>query len=114
MPINNQTYNPLMTLTVVAGEALPANRFVDYSGNLCSAAKAALGTTEIAWNNGDTASIITLGIAIVETADDFYKGDVVCTGANGKAATQSGSDPVVGRALDDASSGNYLRVLLTH
>lgn len=114
MPINNLTYNPLLTITVVAGEALPANRFVDYSGNLCSAAEAALGATEIAWNDGDTASIIAQGIAIIKTADDFYKGDVVCTGTGGTAVAQSGSDPVVGRALDDASSGDYLRVLLTH
>lgn len=114
MPINNLTYNPLLTITVSAGEALPANRFVDYSGNLCSAAEAALGATEIAWNSGDTASIIAQGIAIIETADDFYKGDEVCTGTGGKAVAQSGSDPVAGRALDDASSGDYLCVLLTH
>ncbi len=114
MPINNLTYNPLLTMTVVAGEDLPANRFVDYSGNLCSTTEAALGASEIAWNDGDTASIIVQGIAIIETADDFYKGDAVCTGTDGKAVTQSGSNPVVGRALDDATTGDYFRVLLTH
>lgn len=114
MPINNLTYNPLLTITIKAGEALPANRFVDYSGNLCSADEAALGATEIAWNDGDVASIIAQGIAIIESADDFYKGDVICTGASGKAVGQTGTNPVVGRALDDATTGDYLRVLLTH
>ena len=114
MPINNLTYDPLLTVTIKAGEDLPTNRFVDYTGNLCSAAEAALGATEIAWNDGDTASIIVQGIAIVETADDLYAGDPVCTGTGGKAIGQSGTNPVVGRALDDAASGDYLRVLLTH
>lgn len=114
MPINNLTYDPLMTITIKAGEALPANRFVDYTGNLCSASEAALGASEIAWNDGDIASIIVQGIAIIESADDLYVGNAVCTGTSGKAVSQSGSNPVVGRALDDASSGGYLRVLLTH
>ncbi|MFA7327516.1 MAG: capsid cement protein [Candidatus Kapaibacterium sp.] len=114
MPINNLTYNPLLTVTIKAGEALPANRFVDYSGNLCSAAEAALGVSEIAWNDGDTASIIAQGIAIVESADDLYVGDAVCTGTGGTAVSLSGTNPIVGRALDDAGSGDYLRVLLTH
>lgn len=114
MPINNLTYNPLLTITIKAGEDLPANRFVDFSGNLCSADEAALGATEIAWNDDDTASIIVQGIAIVESADDFFKGNEVCTGASGKAVGQSGTNPVAGIALDDATSGDYLRVLLTH
>jgi hypothetical protein len=69
---------------------------------------------KIGWKKGEAASIIAQGIAIVETADDLYAGDPVCTGTGGKAIGQSGTNPVVGRALDDAASGDYLRVLLTH
>jgi hypothetical protein len=114
MPVNNLTYNPLMTISIKAAASLPANRFVDFDGNLCSAAEAALGATEIGWNSGDTASLIVHGIAIVEAADSFFAGDDVCCGADGKAVTQSASNPVVGKALGTASTGGYLQVLLVH
>lgn len=114
MPINNLTYNPLMTLTVTAGEDLPANRFIDFDGNLCSANEQALGASEIAWNDGDVASVIVQGIAIIESAAELYAGDDICTAAGGKAVGQTGSNPVVGKAIDDCVSGDYLRVLLTH
>jgi len=114
MPINNLTYNPLMTLTVKASEGLPANRFIDYSGGVCSANAAALGATEIAWNSSDVASIIVQGIAIIESGEALFAGDDICTGTDGKAVGQSGSNPVVGKAIEDCSSGDYLRVLLVH
>ncbi|TNE35953.1 DUF2190 family protein [bacterium] len=114
MSINNLSYDPLLTLTIKANEDLPANRFVDYSGYLSIPTGNALGATEIAWNSGDIASIIIEGIVIIETANSFTVGDDVCTGTGGKATTQSGTDPVVGKALDTVSSGAYLRVLLKH
>lgn len=114
MSINNLTYDPLMTLTIKANEDLPVNRFVTYDGHQCGASELALGATELSWNSGDIASIIIEGIAIIESADNFVPGDDVCTGIDGKAVTQSADNPVVGKALDVVSSGEYLRVLLTH
>lgn len=114
MSVNNLTYNPLLTITKTAGEDLPANRFVGYDGNLCAANEVALGTTELAWSNGEKASIIVEGIVILESASTFFAGDDVCTGADGKAVAQAGSNPVVGKALSNASSGGYVQVLLIH
>ena len=112
MPINNLTYNPLLSVTISATEALPANRFVGFDGTLNSAGEQMFGVTEIAWNSGDKASLIVQGIAILETAAAFFAGDEVCTAADGKATPQAGTDPVAGIALEDCSSGDYLRVLL--
>lgn len=114
MPINNLTNNPLLTLTVTASEDLPTNRFIDYTGNVCGEGLSALGATELTWQSGESASVIVQGIAILETEDALFAGDDVCVGTDGKAVVQSGSLPVMGRAMQDAAANDFVRVLLIH
>lgn len=114
MPINNLTNSPLLTLTVTASEDLPTNRFIDYTGNVCTAASPALGATELAWLSGESASVIVQGIAILATGSALFAGDDIVVGTDGKAVAQEGSDPVVGRAMHDAATNDFVRVHLIH
>lgn len=97
---------------ITAAEAIPTNRFVDFSNNVASAAEKSKGVSTNAIGSGETGTIAILGIVEILSGDDFYAGDVVCSGADGKAAAQGGSDPVNGYALEDSSDGEMMQILL--
>jgi len=111
MATHNKTYQPIQMLTVTAAEQIPAARFVDYNGNLCSADERALGVSEISFDAGDTASVICLGVAIVETTGAITKGSDVTADSNGKAKLAT-TGAVNGRALDSCSTAGFIRIKL--
>ncbi len=111
MAKHNKTYQPIQMLTITAAEQIPAARFVDFNGNLCSADERALGVSELDFDAGDIASVISLGIAVVETSGAITKGSDVSADSNGKAKLAT-TGAINGRALDSCSSAGFIRIKL--
>ena len=103
-------------ITMVAGEALTKNRFVDFEGKH-TVDLAALGVTLFDADSGETASVQVSGIAVVEAGGSITAGNWVKSDANGKALANTLSAvadvaKICGTALDDGSDGTYIRVKL--
>lgn len=112
MSANNKTYQPAHITSVEAQEAIPANRFVSHTGGLCTAETKSLGVSEIEWDSGDVASVVTLGIMPVECSATISAGDNVTSDADGKAKPASDTMPVNGRALDGGDADDFIRINL--
>lgn len=103
-------------LTIQAGEALTARRFVDFEGKH-SADKPALGATIFDVDSGDQASVQAVGIAVLESGGGITAGDLVKSDADGKAvsAGTTWDIKVCGFALDSAAgAGQFINVKLLY
>jgi hypothetical protein len=112
MAISNKTYQPVQLVTIKADEDLPAFRFVNFNGGLCPTETLAFGVTEVDWLDGENASVVTLGIMVVETDSSVAIGDPVTSSDQGKAKTATGTVPVNGIALDACSGAGFIRIKL--
>lgn len=112
MAISNKTYQPLQSITVTAGEDLPASRFVDHTGSLCATDSKSLGVTEIAWKSNEFAALITYGTVIVETSASVSIGDNLTSDTDGKAKPVATSEPVNARALEACTGAGFVKVIL--
>lgn len=84
------TSNPVLTTTHQAGASLQTkNRFVKLSSGkivYCGAGQKAIGVIDLPWNDNDIASVIQLGVVLVEVgAGGVTEGAEVVSDANGKA-----------------------------
>lgn len=103
---------PLLTLGITAGGALAANRFVTSAGAYPTAAAGARGVTRTsAAGAGALTPIDILGTTIVEAGGSISKDAAVEVGANGVVVAKAGG-VLVGYALEAASSGQLIEVLL--
>ena len=94
---------PILRRTVKAGAALAAQRFVEADGTYPAAGGAALGVTYTAAADDDYVSVTLLGIVPVETtAAAVAVGAAVMVDAAGKVQTRTGTNTIVGRALEAA------------
>lgn len=103
-------------ITIKAGEALSARRFVD-SGGLHTVDKPAIGVTLFAVDNGDQAQLQATGIAVVEAGGGITAGNLVKSDADGKAvdAGTTWDVKVCGVALDTAGgAGEFIQVKLLY
>jgi hypothetical protein len=112
MSANNKTYQPAHTVSIKAGEDLEPFRFISHLGTLCATETKSLGVTEISWNEDDIASVVTLGVMPVETSGVIAAGNNVTADTDGKAKAATGTMPVNGRAIDDAGTGEFVRINL--
>lgn len=112
MAILNKTYQPIQSLTIKAESDLPAFRFVSFGGQVCGDNQKSLGVTVGNWTNGAYASVIVLGTAIVESAENINIGDKVASNAIGKAKVATTGSEINGRALNSATAGEFVRILL--
>ena len=110
MSKHNKTYQPVKLLTIEASEDIPSARFVSYTGGLCGLETRAFGVSEIDFSEGDVASVITLGTAVVETSEAILQGADVTSDSDGKAKTAGALHPVNGRAIDGCSSASFIRI----
>jgi hypothetical protein len=106
-------YQPVMRLSITANTDIPAFKFVDFSGNLCSNTIKSLGVSDFAALSGDLTSIITIGTAILQTSEAIARGGLVASDTTGNAKNWVAGDEVQGIAVA-ASEGNYVVVLLKH
>ncbi len=105
------SYNPVQSVTVQAKELLYKNRFVNHLGSLCRQDQKALGVSELNWNVGELAAVVSLGTIAVETATTVNVGDSVVSDSNGRAKIATGGS-VNGRALESTVGAGVIKVLL--
>lgn len=109
---NDKTSIPLGKMTIVATEALPAHRFVNYNGGLCGPADAILGVTDRSWAQGELAAICFAGVVPVELNDGIFNvGTQIASAANGLADTAAETNTGIYN-LDAGQAGQYIRVKL--
>lgn len=109
---NNLTYDPIQKISVKVDEDVPAFRFVDAGGSICTESEKAIGVTDSDWLDGDIASVITLGTAIIETTGAVSVGANVSCSTNGKGKTIFGEEEINGRALTGTSGAGFVKILL--
>lgn len=112
MSVNNKTYNPAHSITMKAGEDIPAFRFVSHMGTLCDAETKSAGVSEVPWDTGEYAAIITLGTMPIETTTTIDVGEDVTSDADGKAKPAGIDMPVNGRALNSCSGAGFVTISL--
>ena len=71
-----------------------------------------IGVAELASASGSRVDVVTGGIVEVEAGGSISCGDYVTADSNGKAVAASPSDEALGKAMDDASAGDYVGVRL--
>lgn len=106
------TQQVILTTTVVATDAILAERFVGFDGKLCAAGKAVLGVADTDAGVGEAVGINVLGIIAVEAGAAFEAGAAIQSDAEGRAVAKTGSNAVAGTALDAALlPGDFVRIL---
>jgi hypothetical protein len=112
MALTNKTYQPVQAISVLAGEDLPAFRFVSHLGTLCTADSRALGVTEVNWLKDEHASVVTLGTIAIETTTTIDAGADITSDEAGKAMTAGPLSAINGRALDSCNGSGFIRIKL--
>jgi hypothetical protein len=105
-----------VTITKAAGVA--ANRFIAYGGDYPSGdGEACPGSLMFAASLNQQADVAVFGVAIVESSGTIHVGGkIMCEASTGKAKAYSGtygSVYALGKSLDEASAGEFIRVLLS-
>jgi hypothetical protein len=112
MSANNKTYQPVSYFTIKATADLLPNRFVSFTGGYPDAESKSLGVADSKWVEGENASVITIGTAVVESSVAVNAGDKITSDTDGKAKKASGAMPVNGRSLDTTTGAGFIRILL--
>lgn len=107
------SYQPVLRLSVKATESIPAYKFVNISGGLCTGTQRALGVSDYPVLNGEITSVITLGTAIVRASGNITRGAVVSSDSTGNAKLIASGEVPQGIALAD-KSGDFVEILITH
>lgn len=114
MPVNDKTYKPILSLTVRAGEDLPAHRFVGFDGSLCANNAKALGVPEVNFAEGENASVVSVGTVIVESATELAPGDRVTSDSEGRAKIIEGEEEINGIVVQGSGEPGFATVLLVN
>jgi hypothetical protein len=102
------------TVTIVATEAITANRCVCVDGTH-TVDKAAVGVALHDTDSGDNISVGCGTIERVESGGTCTEGGGLKADADGRVVDQGGSGIIVGYALDASSTaGDIIRMLLVH
>jgi len=110
---NDKTNITLGTMTIKAAADLPANRFVNALGNLCSAGGHAIGVTTKSYKAGQNASICFSGIVAVEAGGVINNaGNEVVSDAQGRAVTTSSAIQKFITLDRSTMAGTFIRVRL--
>lgn len=107
------SYQPVLRLSIQANENIPAFKFINLNGGLCTSSQRALGVSDYAALSGEMISVITLGTAIVRASGNIVKGDVVSADSSGNAKQQSSGEIPQGIAISN-KLGDFVEVLLIH
>lgn len=103
---------PILSLTLVAGATLSANRFVNLDGTVPEAGSAAFGVVRSSASSGDTVTVDVQGVVAVETGGSFSAGQELQCTVSGRVVAASGGT-VLGVALQASTgAGQFVMVLL--
>lgn len=109
-----KTDHPLLVETLTANVDLSnsKNLFIDFSGNVCSNGEYPLGVLNSSTSQGEQASVIVFGVALVKAGAAVTTGSVVQSDASGRAIIKT-TGANAGYALSDCAAANdFIRVLL--
>ncbi len=109
--MHSVSYQPVQSVTVIAKETLYKNRFVNHLGSLCRQDQKSLGVSELNWNPGELASIVTLGTIAVETATTINAGENIVSDNTGRAKIAIGS-VINGRAMESTVGAGVIKIIL--
>lgn len=99
------------TITIVAGEAITARRFVTIEGKH-TAAEAAIGVADFNTDSGDNISVCCGPIEVVESGAAISALAAVEADASGRAVTKN-AGVTIGRVIDAATAaGEFIRVAM--
>ena len=110
--------NPGLIKNFTASAAIAAKRIVTLAagGSVSQAASGTannVGVAELACASGSRVDVVMSGIVEVEAGGSITCGDYVTADSNGKAVAAESTDAVLGVALDTASSGDYVDVMIS-
>ena len=108
-------YIPILPETIQAAGDITAKRFVGFDNKQCDAAgEMAKGVAHFGASTGSACTIITLGVAEVETGGAVNAGDLITTDDQGRAITASMDQHVNGIARTSASgAGEIIEIFVT-
>lgn len=107
---HTKTYHPVQMITAEAVIDLKACRFIGFNGVYCYNDAKAIGITETDWDKNSKISLISLGTAVVEAAEDINSGENVASDSEGKAKKAIAGSVINGRALDSCKAGGFLTI----
>jgi len=111
MPTSALTYQPILRLTIRAGQDITAYHFVNFEGNICDLGEQSLGVADYDAISGENISVITLGTAIVKAREDIENGQYVSSDELGNAKGFLTGEKICGKAIGTSSNG-FVKVLL--
>lgn len=113
MIIKQQTANPLQLITIKADTDILPFRFINAKGGLCASSENPVGVSETSWNMGDSMSVISYGVVLIEILDAINTGEKVSVSNNaGKACKKTESSDWVGTAISPGSAGSIIKIKL--
>lgn len=104
-------YKPLLIDSIKAAVNLPKQRFVDFTGNICTEGAKAYGVCDVETDAGQLAPVGVIGVLLVETGGAITTGSAVTSDANGKAIVSGESQSINGYALDNGADGEIIRII---
>ena len=108
---NTENMNNQLTTTIVAGENLPANRFVNFNGFLCNSGDKVLGVTTELCKVGEVATLVSHGVVSVETNGMINViGSEVRSSADGKVQIATGTFQNIHTLDYSSGAGQFIRV----
>lgn len=111
--MNEKSYKSCLTESIKAAADISKNRFIGFSGALCSAKAKSLGVSLINADAGEVFPCEIYGIVFVEASAPIAAGATVASAADGKAITLADTYVANGYALDAAAAaGDIIRVKL--
>ena len=107
-----KTYNPGVTISLLAAADIVKHRFMKPDGNYAGADGLSIGVSDATTDSGRMAPVVVTGVGLIEAAGAITQGVKVYSDATGKG-TATGTNNPGGIALDAASgAGEYIRVKL--
>lgn len=110
--MENQTYVPLSRLAVSFAQDTSKGAIVKVNGATCGAGELAFGVTEYEYNSGDPGSVIVSGTALVKTAAQVAKGDLLMSNASGLAIVATTGNYTLGQAIGGCVTNDFVQVLM--
>lgn len=108
----NKLYKPLLIDSIKAAENILQQRFIGFDGKYCKSGAKAFGISDVDTEKDQYLPISVFGILLIEAGGTLSVGDSVASDDNGKAVKAEGSAIVNGYALDNATEGQIVRILI--
>jgi hypothetical protein len=110
--MENATYVPMGRLAVTFAQDTSKGAIVKVNGATCGAGELAFGVTEYDFNSGDPGSVIVSGTALVKTAAQVAKGDLIMSNADGLAIVATTGNYTLGQALGACVTNDFVEVVM--